>query len=243
MTTIAMIAQKGGVGKTTLAVHWAIAADLAGMGPVAVIDTDPQLTAVKWAERRGRGLGIDSPLVVRANKAALKQHDVTLARMLKLVRNQGVKTILIDTPPGLLDDPPAGYIDPAVEAAKVTNFVAIPCQPTIGAIEALGPTVKIVNETGAPAAILLNQARHAGRGGSPINEAGLRLLASYGLPLCNVKIFNRAAMADAFIHGKSVHEMGAKGVDAKIEVNRTWAWIVQQMEGTQDGQQRCRRTG
>ena len=48
MKTIALIAQKGGVGKTTIAVNLAVAA---GMSTV-LFDLDPQESAVMWADRR-----------------------------------------------------------------------------------------------------------------------------------------------------------------------------------------------
>jgi CobQ/CobB/MinD/ParA nucleotide binding domain len=43
MLTVAVIAQKGGVGKTTLALHLGVEA--AKGGPVVIIDTDPQSSA------------------------------------------------------------------------------------------------------------------------------------------------------------------------------------------------------
>ena len=51
MPTIAIISQKGGAGKTTLAVHLAAAAEAAGHVAL-VIDTDPQATASQWASWR-----------------------------------------------------------------------------------------------------------------------------------------------------------------------------------------------
>jgi hypothetical protein len=51
MYTIAVIAEKGGVGKTTIAIALAVGAGLEGKR-AAVIDTDPQATASKWTDRR-----------------------------------------------------------------------------------------------------------------------------------------------------------------------------------------------
>ena len=53
MYTIALLAQKGGTGKTTLAVH--VAADFEGAGgSAALVDLDPQASAALWGDRRGR---------------------------------------------------------------------------------------------------------------------------------------------------------------------------------------------
>jgi chromosome partitioning protein len=49
--TIAVVAQKGGAGKTTLAINLAAAADRAGEVAL-IIDTDPQASACEWASWR-----------------------------------------------------------------------------------------------------------------------------------------------------------------------------------------------
>ena len=59
MDVIAVIAQKGGTGKTTLAVSLAVAAERSGR-TVAIVDLDPQASASNWGDRRED----DSPVVV-----------------------------------------------------------------------------------------------------------------------------------------------------------------------------------
>ncbi len=87
MKTISIVSQKGGVGKTTLAVHLAVAAANAGY-TVALIDLDPQATAAQWADWRGS----DNPAVVAAPHARL---GPTLAEAQKA----GVDLVVIDSPP------------------------------------------------------------------------------------------------------------------------------------------------
>jgi chromosome partitioning protein len=87
MDVIAVIAQKGGTGKTTLTLALAVAAQLAGK-VTAVIDLDPQATASNWSDRREA----DSPVVVSAQPARLP-HVLTSAE------TSGAAMVLIDTPP------------------------------------------------------------------------------------------------------------------------------------------------
>ena len=51
MKTIAIISQKGGAGKTTVAIHLAVAAERAGLN-AALFDLDPQASAASWADKR-----------------------------------------------------------------------------------------------------------------------------------------------------------------------------------------------
>ena len=51
--TIVFTSQKGGSGKTTLCGQLAVQAEMAGMGPVALIDTDPQGSLSDWWNARG----------------------------------------------------------------------------------------------------------------------------------------------------------------------------------------------
>jgi chromosome partitioning protein len=87
MDVIAVIAQKGGTGKTTLTLALAVAAQLAGK-VTAIVDLDPQSTASNWSDRREA----ESPVVVSAQPARLP-HVLTSAEA------SGAALLLIDTPP------------------------------------------------------------------------------------------------------------------------------------------------
>ncbi len=115
MQTIALIAQKGGTGKTTLALALAVAAEKAGRTTV-VIDLDPQATACNWADRRDA----DTPIVVDAQPARL-------SKALEKAMQGGVNLAIIDTP--------ARSEQTALAAAKSANLIIIPCRPQIYDLE------------------------------------------------------------------------------------------------------------
>ena len=71
MKTIGVLARKGGAGKSTLTLHWAVEAERQGKGKVAVIDMDPQQTSVKWSKRRLQ-LGKHTPAMLVAEAGDLK---------------------------------------------------------------------------------------------------------------------------------------------------------------------------
>src|SRR3546814_4354683 len=87
MPTIAIISQKGGAGKTTLALHLAAAAEDSGHTAL-VIDVDPQATASQWAAWRQ-----DAPPVV------IDSAPPRLAAKIEQATAQGAEFIVIDTPP------------------------------------------------------------------------------------------------------------------------------------------------
>ena len=87
MDVIAIVAQKGGTGKTTLAVSLAVAGERDGCTG-AIVDLDPQASASNWGDRREA----DSPVVVSAQPARL-------GYVLGAAKEQGAELLLIDTPP------------------------------------------------------------------------------------------------------------------------------------------------
>src|SRR3546814_16957789 len=52
LKVLVVASQKGGSGKTTLAGHLAVQAELSGEGPVGLIDVDPQGSLAAWWNER-----------------------------------------------------------------------------------------------------------------------------------------------------------------------------------------------
>jgi chromosome partitioning protein len=108
MKVVAFLSQKGGAGKTTLAVHTAVAAYETGLG-VVLIDTDPQKSATVWGEARQE----PGPVVATADVSDLR-------RVLDAARSDGMGLAIIDAAPHAA---PA-----AASIARAADLIAIPCK-------------------------------------------------------------------------------------------------------------------
>lgn len=207
MKTISLLAQKGGAGKTTLALHWAVEADVGRKTSVAVIDIDLQGSAASWALRRGK----DTPIMLQANEDNVRE-------AVGVCKKNGMNFVFIDTMPRVERS--------TLEAAKVSDLAVIPCGPAILDIEAIGSTVEIIERAGIMGVIVINQ----GRPGSQINEKAADALKQYGLPVCPVKIMRRAALADAFNDGRAVRELSPRSKGAQ-EITASWRWAKRRLGG------------
>ena len=124
MQTIALVAQKGGTGKTTLAISLAVEAARHGLS-VLVVDLDPQASACRWSDRRGE----ESPSVIDAQPSRLPQALAKAAQA-------GIELAIVDTP--------ARVEQAAAEAAKAADLVLVPCKPSIWDLETLQVTMELV---------------------------------------------------------------------------------------------------
>lgn len=193
MQTISLIAQKGGTGKTTLALSLAVAAIQTGR-TVAVIDLDPQASAANWADRRAVK---DAPAVVSA-------HVPRLQNVIDTARRNGVDLIIIDTP--------GKSEQAALAAAKVADLILIPCRPQIHDIETLAATKEIVDLSGGkPAFVILNAVPPQGRR----HEEATAAIGDMGLSVCPASFVQRAAFGDAPNAGQSAAEYEPDGKAAQ----------------------------
>lgn len=205
MPVIAVISQKGGAGKTTLAIHLAAAAQEAGRVAL-IVDTDPQATASQWAAWRQDAPPevIDSPPPRLAAKVAAAQ-------------GQGAELVVIDTPP---------HADSAARAAvEAADLVLIPCRPSAFDLAAIQTTAKLVQLLRKPAFVVFT----AGAPNAPrvYAEAG-ELVESYGTPACPVMLPDRAAYRHASAGGRTVMEAEPDGRAAE-DVRSLYAWTCRQI--------------
>jgi len=205
MKKIAFLSQKGGSGKTTLAVHTAVAAHEAGE-LVVVIDTDPQKSATVWGEARDQ----DAPIVATAAAAEL-------ARVLDAAGQERMTLAIVDTAPHAAPD--------ATRIVRAVDLVVIPCRPTAFDIAAAGSAVDIVKAAGVPAVFVLSACPFR----SPEIVETRAVLAEYGLPIAPIDIIDRRAFARAVATGRAVTEFEREG-KAAGEIRILWDWIKEQMQ-------------
>lgn len=144
MQVWAVIAQKGGQSKTTLATGFAVEAAREGASVVILDADDRQGSALYWSERRDE----DDVMVKDSSVAGLPLH-VSRAR-----GSSKVDLIIIDTP--------ANSKDIAMLAAEQADFVIIPVAPRGLDVHSVLQTVKQVQQAGTPFAVILTQVPHQG---------------------------------------------------------------------------------
>ena len=206
MATVAIISQKGGAGKTTLALHLAAAAQDAGQVSL-IVDTDPQATASQWASWRE-----DEPPEV------IDSPPPRLAAKVSQAEEQGAQFIVIDTPP---------HADSAARAAvEAADLVLIPCRPSAFDLAAIQTTVKLVQLLRKPAFVVFT----AGSPNAPrmYEEAG-ELVESFGISACPVQLPDRAAYRHASAEGRTVMEAEQNG-KAAGEIRQLYKWTCRQLD-------------
>lgn len=209
-TTIAIVSQKGGSGKTTLAVNLATRA-AASKHESCVIDTDPQATAAAWSDWRGDFL----PVVVTAPPARL-------GRTIESAQKNGVDFVVIDTPP---------HADAAArEAIKAADMVLIPTKPRAFDLAALEPIADLVNFSQTPAFVVLNSVPS---GATKLAKHARKAAKEMGLEICPVELGERADFHRSSAKGETAGEHSPEGKAAK-EIDKLWKWMGKTLKKAQE---------
>jgi chromosome partitioning protein len=209
--TVAIISQKGGGGKTTLATSLAVVAEAAGQS-VLVIDTDPQASACRWGDRR-----------IAETPAILDAQPSRLAAAIAKAEQAGFALVIIDTP--------ARVEQAAAEAARAADLVLIPCRPGIADIETLKTTAELLKGRAKRAAlVVLNAVPPSGNRPDQAAEA----IRGMGFELCSVSIGQRVAFEYAAQAGQGVTEYEPGG-RAASEVLQLYEVIRRSVDTSEAG--------
>ena len=204
MKTIAIVSQKGGSGKTTLALHLAVASAADGRN-TAVIDLDPQASAANWSDRRQAQL----PVVYSAHASRLRQE-------IAHVREIGGEMLYVDTAP---------HSDSAaLEAAHRADLILIPCRPAILDLEAITNTLAFLRTSGTPVLVVLNAIAATG---SDAAEAE-RALTAHQVETCPIKLGRRVAFARALVSGQAAQEFQPSSKAAR-EIAHLHAFVLDKL--------------
>jgi len=195
MHVIAVLNQKGGSGKTTIATHLARAFQLSG-ADVLLVDSDPQGSARDWAAVREDQpvpvVGIDRPTIERDLKSVAKK-----------------EYIVID------GAPQAANL--AMSAIKAATFVLIPVQPSPYDIWATADLVDLVKQRievtdgKLGAAFVISRAIKGTKIGASVSEA----LSGYGLPVLESRITQRVIYPGSAANGTTVLDEDPEGEAAR----------------------------
>lgn len=202
MYIIAVVAEKGGVGKTTLALDLAVTATRKGCR-VAILDVDQQATASKWTDRRTE----EYPWVVPTHASRL---NAGIAE----AKAEGIDFIVIDTAPHSSSD--------AAEAARLADVVMTPVEPHLYAMETMSKLAQLLKIVGNSSYFaVINKAPTQGREG----EVAAQDIEQQGFPVAPVIVHLRAAHRHAGNLGKVAAEYEPNGKAAQ-ETLRLYAYTI-----------------
>lgn len=198
---IAWLGNKGGTGKTTLAINSAMG--LSRLAPTAVLDLDPQRSSWQWSR------------IAEADALAAHVYDghnnvaATVADL-----RQRYHYLIIDCPP-------------SVEAAqtreilRLADQVLVPVQPSPMDLWA---TVSVVDAVDAArrehprlqARIVLNQLEAR----TVLSRDIRQVIDEVGMAVLAGDVRRRAVYRNAMAEGKTVFDMGSEGREAVEEIER-----------------------
>ncbi len=183
MFVLALVCQKGGAGKTTMAIHLAVEGHRRGLRTL-LIDVDTQASAAKIMDRRG-----DDPPDVATEAAG------RLERAIHAAEAEGYDLVLIDTAP---------QADrAAAQAARVADIVVAPVQPSIVDLDAVDATVDVCKLAGVDVVFVLN--RVPAQGNEVLGTA--EAIRKRGMRVSAVRWGERKAFKYPFMRGLVAQEV------------------------------------
>lgn len=209
MKVVTLAQQKGGVGKSTLAIHMGAAASRAGMKAV-IVEVDRQGTATNWMTARMPAKGSQE----KPPPQVMRVEAVELERTLAALSGLGVDLAILDMP---------GTHSTTVNLAiKSADFVILPTRPIEIDIAPSAETLAVVVRLKKPYAFCLNMIE--GQAAKKADDVAA-MLTEEGHEVCPAKVTRRPAVAEAVATGRTVFESEPKGKSAE-ELMAVWNWLT-----------------
>ena len=187
--SIAVFSGKGGVGKTT------IAATLAQIAGLTLIDADPQCSSLDWAELR-----------------EAKTPEVVSSPLVRLPK-------LLEQLPGCVIDLPGALVGNVAPVLAAVDLVLLVTGDRQHELNALPQSLELVAQAGTPCHVILNRL-HPFSDPAPVVE----LVQEIGGQVAPVYLRERAAHYKAASQGLTAVEFEPDGA-AAAEVLKLWDWI------------------
>lgn len=201
MHVVVVASQKGGAGKSTIAMHLAAVADVR----TVLLDMDPQQTVARWWQSR------------EADTPALAQATIgQLSTKLEALSAEGYELCIIDTPPAV-----SASIAAVIASA---DLVLIPVRPSPADLWAVGATIEIARKAEKPFAFVVSQAT---RGATLVTQA-MVALSEHGR-VAGV-VHSRVGFAGVLADGRTVMDHEPRGQATK-EIEALWAYVAQRVGG------------
>jgi len=199
MTVIAVVGNKGGTGKTTLALN--LAAGLARREAVVIVDADPQQSAYQWRLLRQDDPGL--PTVVAS--------AVGLETSVQALRRTHAH-VVIDCPPSIKA--------PQTERALAqADLALIPVQPSPMDLWATAHIARVVEQLrpdnpGLRALIVMSQMERR----TTLSRLMPGALAELDLPVAEAALQRRSIHRMCILEGRTVFQAGRRGEAAAAEI-------------------------
>jgi chromosome partitioning protein len=189
MQTLALVCQKGGAGKTTLAIDLVAEAATRGLR-VLLLDLDPQASASRWADRRKPGavdvdVAVDSP--------------ARLDAVLLQAEREGYDLVVMDTAP---------HADQfALRVARLAGLIIIPVRPSILDLDAVDTSLDLCALARRPAVVVINAAPIRSR----VVQEAAEAVAKLGADVLPVIIRERVELRHSLGDGRVAREFEPDG--------------------------------
>lgn len=204
MKILAVISEKGGAGKTTLAVNLAVAAESAGLATV-IFDLDPRANSTVWGDTREAKI----PEVIPAQAPRLPI-------LLKQANENDAALVIIDT---------AGNAETmASKAAEAADAILIPCRPFGPDLISMATSAKLAKATGKRFYVVINAAPVQG---SETGEA-IKAITDAGVQVSPIIIHNRKSFVGRFHEGLTALDIEPNGKAAN-EIRDLLSWLCEKV--------------